>query len=553
MKFKNYKYISTLLAATLLAPLPVHAASTDDTAADSIRDQILDIVDMMNDKIETEIDTARDSIAGECIAGDYDYYSSTESFNRQQNPYKQSDYISLISAYLTVKNYKSVSYADSLYTMSFIQKDSTPASMESYEPMQIPYYEEISSGSGQYSLSGTDIIALPSTIPTFEKNEDGFYYITGEMLAVPKSCSVNYLEYTLSGITGDDIFERYGIEKTATVSKYYDSVYSKMNNIINGESIRSSSFLKIASDVKIPEEATEVISSLMDSDTDERVKTVISVACSLVGKIPYEWGGKPSAPGWDSSWWSIGSNGEQKGLDCSGFVKWCFMTAGFDDNICNQLSSTSTILTMDNTVSENNLQPGDIGLLNTGVNEINHTGIYLGNGWWIHCSSSSGVTVEQTDMFTIYKRFPTGTCSEDVMLAVKNGSFTLDGYSKTDEASSDDITLLAKLIMNEASGEGMNGWIAVAEVVKNRMNSSSFPNSLSDVIYAEGQFSDNDRIASQQPSEEVLFVAREVLSGNLAYFNNPNILYFRNAGGSTSDWGNLEYYDTVNHHQFYLG
>jgi len=51
-----------------------------------------------------------------------------------------------------------------------------------------------------------------------------------------------------------------------------------------------------------------------------------------------------------------------------------------------------------------------------------------------------------------------------------------------------DLDLLAKVVWVEAQGECFEGQQAVAEVVLNRLVSPDFPNTVHDVIYAEGQF-----------------------------------------------------------------
>lgn len=55
-------------------------------------------------------------------------------------------------------------------------------------------------------------------------------------------------------------------------------------------------------------------------------------------------------------------------------------------------------------------------------------------------------------------------------------------------ADSNDVAMLAALIECEAGGESYTGMVAVGAVVVNRVNSSSFPNSISGVIYQSGQF-----------------------------------------------------------------
>ena len=56
------------------------------------------------------------------------------------------------------------------------------------------------------------------------------------------------------------------------------------------------------------------------------------------------------------------------------------------------------------------------------------------------------------------------------------------------QSGSDDVTLLGALIYCEAGNQSYEGMVAVGAVVMNRVYSSSFPNSISEVIYQSGQF-----------------------------------------------------------------
>lgn len=55
-------------------------------------------------------------------------------------------------------------------------------------------------------------------------------------------------------------------------------------------------------------------------------------------------------------------------------------------------------------------------------------------------------------------------------------------------ASVDDLTLLASIIYCEAGGECYETQLAVGAVIRNRMISSAYPNTVRDVIYQKGQF-----------------------------------------------------------------
>lgn len=61
--------------------------------------------------------------------------------------------------------------------------------------------------------------------------------------------------------------------------------------------------------------------------------------------------------------------------------------------------------------------------------------------------------------------------------------------SSASAVSTSDLTLLSAIIFCEAGGESYAGQVAVGAVVLNRVKSSSFPNSISGVVYQSGQFS----------------------------------------------------------------
>lgn len=122
----------------------------------------------------------------------------------------------------------------------------------------------------------------------------------------------------------------------------------------------------------------------------------------------------------------------------------------------------------------------------------------------------------------------------------------------------EDIDLLAKLIWHESEAEPRDGKIAVAEVILNRINSSVYPNSVSDVIYQKGQFSHVSSVKNENPDQETRKIAEEVLNGELRVLNNSNVLYFRNpkktSGINASEpknWGRHKYFASYGNHAFY--
>lgn len=90
-----------------------------------------------------------------------------------------------------------------------------------------------------------------------------------------------------------------------------------------------------------------------------------------------------------------------------------------------------------------------------------------------------------------------------------------------------DINLLARLVSAEAKGEPYRGQVAVAAVVLNRIKSSSFPNTIPDVIYEPGAFSPvaNGEIW-REPIPSAIKATHEALNGTdpaygALFFFNP--------------------------------
>ncbi len=99
---------------------------------------------------------------------------------------------------------------------------------------------------------------------------------------------------------------------------------------------------------------------------------------------------------------------------------------------------------------------------------------------------------------------------------------------------SSDHRLLARLVHAEARGEPYKGKVAVAAVVLNRVRSSSFPNTISGVIYQKGAFSCvNDGQINLAPDDESIRAARDAMNG---WDPTGGCLYFYNPKGTSDKW-----------------
>ena len=107
--------------------------------------------------------------------------------------------------------------------------------------------------------------------------------------------------------------------------------------------------------------------------------------------------------------------------------------------------------------------------------------------------------------------------------------------SSARSAVSADQYLLARLVYAEARGESYKGKVAVAAVALNRVRSSSFPNTISGVIYQSNAFeSVSNGSINKKPDSDCLRAAREAMNG---WDPTGGCLYFYNAAQvSTGSW-----------------
>ena len=101
----------------------------------------------------------------------------------------------------------------------------------------------------------------------------------------------------------------------------------------------------------------------------------------------------------------LGGKTPEGGFDCSGFTRYVYKNFGY------QLASVSYQQTnVGKEITRENLQPGDLILFyNDGKTKIGHTGIYIGNGEFIHAANPErGVVYDNINLVQYYnERFVT--------------------------------------------------------------------------------------------------------------------------------------------------
>lgn len=118
------------------------------------------------------------------------------------------------------------------------------------------------------------------------------------------------------------------------------------------------------------------------------------------------------------------------------------------------------------------------------------------------------------------------------LTAAKMG-ITLSG-SSSGSYSSNDLSLLARLVYGEARGESYTGQVAVAAVVLNRVKDSRFPNTISGVIYQAGAFTAvSDGQFNLTPNATAKQAAQDALNG---WDPTYGCVYYYNPRTATSAW-----------------
>jgi hypothetical protein len=146
----------------------------------------------------------------------------------------------------------------------------------------------------------------------------------------------------------------------------------------------------------------------------------------------------------------------------------------------------------------------------------------------------------------------TATNNKSVISAQKIApSNTSTSSNKTD----DEKDLFCRLVNAEAGGESLEGKLAVATVIINRVKSGNYPNTIKGVIYDENwgfQFTPVlDGRINIPASDEAVKAVNMVLDGYRSF--DASILYFLNPKKAESPWiiKNKTFFKSLGNHDFY--
>ena len=284
------------------------------------------------------------------------------------------------------------------------------------------YYEPDGSITTLEPVTTTAYRAEDVTVPVYTDGRisgttSATYYVPdGTETLTPSTETVVYLECTIHPFDQDVVLDAFGIDPDAPYDNFgitYGEAISNMATALQKTLYGAQGGSQGGESVPLTDE--ELIAFVERQNCNETRKYILSTALSLVGKVPYFWGGKSDA-GWNDEWntpkvvTATGSSATGTilpyGLDCSGYTDWVFKTAmgvSIKAGSWNQWDNSYAI-------TEAELLPGDLGFMAVpGTVPVNHVLIYAGENedgahMWVHCTSGSGVVLNSPDYVSYYRR-----------------------------------------------------------------------------------------------------------------------------------------------------
>lgn len=178
------------------------------------------------------------------------------------------------------------------------------------------------------------------TVPIFSGSRiigtgtETYYSYTGRETVEPTTEMVKYVECTIHPFDNTVIARAFNLDLHAQYNQFSITYGEAIQNMANA--LKMTLYGTLGNGQAVPLTDAELIAFVNRQNCNATRKHILSTALSLVGKVPYFWGGK-SAAGWNDEWNTpklVTAEGSPStgtirpfGLDCSGFTDWTYKTA----------------------------------------------------------------------------------------------------------------------------------------------------------------------------------------------------------------------------------
>ena len=157
--------------------------------------------------------------------------------------------------------------------------------------------------------------------------------------------------------------------------------------------------------------------------------------------------------------------------------------------------------------------------------------------WGYYSGSVDGIYGTQTVNAVKYFQRKNGLTADGIAgpaTLKAMGIMTSSGTSSSSSSYNSNLNLLARVIYGESRGEPYTGQVAVGAVVMNRIKRSSFPNTLSGVVYQSGAFDAvKDGQVNLAPNSTAIKAAQDAMNG---WDPSYGAIYYFNPSTATNKW-----------------
>ena len=157
--------------------------------------------------------------------------------------------------------------------------------------------------------------------------------------------------------------------------------------------------------------------------------------------------------------------------------------------------------------------------------------------WGYYSGNIDGIYGTQTVKAVKYFKRKNGLTADGIAGPATLKAMGITSSSSTSSSTSSynsNLNLLARVIYGESRGEPYTGQVAVGAVVMNRIKSSSFPNTLSGVVYQTGAFDAvKDGQVNLTPNSTAIKAAQDAMNG---WDPSYGAIYYFNPSTATNKW-----------------
>ncbi len=147
--------------------------------------------------------------------------------------------------------------------------------------------------------------AVSVTVPTYSGSKisgtrtETYYEPDGDETLEPTTEIIKYVECTISPFDNSVILEAFGIDTSAQYPQFNLTYGEVIQNMANA--LKMTLYGTLGSGTSVPLTDAELITFVNSLSCNDTRKHIVTTALSLVGKVPYFWGGKSEA-GWNDEW-----------------------------------------------------------------------------------------------------------------------------------------------------------------------------------------------------------------------------------------------------------